>query len=161
MYLIFGNVLTDFRWKDFLRDKGFDEVTAGRIAKVSIRNPVWNESDCGEWDWKRLIQELKMKGFRVYCLSNFSYTIYMDCIDSLDFLPCMDGGILSYRVRTIKPGAEIYRLLLSQYNLKAEECVFLDDTLFNAEKAKRLGFHGIYFKTKELAEEELQKLGVS
>lgn len=84
----------------------------------------------------------------------------MDCMDALDFIPHTDGGILSYRVGTIKPGAEIYRLLLSQYNLKAEECVFLDDTISNVEAARRLGIHGICFKTKELAEEEMRKLGV-
>lgn len=67
------------------------------------------------------VQELKMKGFGVYYLSNFSYRIHMDCMDALDFIPHTDGGILSYRVGTIKPGVEIYRLLLSQYNLKAEE----------------------------------------
>lgn len=190
-----GNVLTDFRWKDFLRDKGFDEVMTGRIARVSVLNPIWNEGDRGEWDWERLvqefvkldpeiekelqvsfgnvtgivtkrayaipwIQELKMKGFRVYFLSNFSYKIHMDCIDALDFIPYTDGGILSYRVGTIKPGAEIYRLLLSQYNLKAEECIFLDDTFSNVEASRCLGFHGICFTTKELAEEEMRKLGV-
>lgn len=190
-----GNVLTDFRRKDFLRDKGFDEVMAGRIAKASVLNPIWNEGDRGEWDWERLmqefvkldpeiekelyasfrdvtgivtkrdyaipwIQELKMKGFGVYYLSNFSYKIHMDCMDALDFLPYTDRGILSYRVGTIKPGVEIYRLLLSQYNLKAEECIFLDDTFSNVEAAKKLGFHGICFKTKKLAEEEMRKLGV-
>ena len=84
----------------------------------------------------------------------------MDCADSLDFIPYTDGGILSYRDRVIKPGKEIYELLLSRYGLKAEECVFLDDTAENVEAARQLGFAGIVFRTKEQAEEELEALGV-
>ena len=51
-------------------------------------------------------------------------------------------------------------MLLSRYELKAEECVFLDDTLKNVEAARKYGFYGICFKTKEQAEEELKALGV-
>lgn len=191
-----GNVLTNFRWKDFLRDKGFDEAMAKRIAKASVLTPLWNEVDRGVWDLEKLmqafirmdsgieaelrrafgnvtgmvtkreyaipwLQELKSKGYKVYYLSNFSEKAYTDCLEALDFLPYMDGGILSYQEKVIKPDAEIYRLLLSRYSLKAGESVFLDDTLPNVEAARALGLHGICFQTKEQAEEELRELGVS
>ena len=84
----------------------------------------------------------------------------MECAEALDFLPYTDGGILSYLDKVIKPEKEIYDLLLSRYELKAEECVFLDDTLKNVEAARKYGFYGICFKTKEQAEEELKALGV-
>ena len=32
-----GNVLTDFRWKEFLQDKGMDETMIKRIAKASVQ----------------------------------------------------------------------------------------------------------------------------
>lgn len=190
-----GNVLTDFRWNEFLQDKGFDEAMIQRIAKASILSPFWAEFDRGEWDTDKLlrefakldpeiedelyrafgdiremvtkrdyaipwIKELKSKGYGVYYLSNYSYKAYVDCIDALDFIPFMDGGILSFQDRVIKPDAEIYRLLLSRYGLKAEECVFLDDTPANVEAAKKLGFAGIVFGTREQAQEELRALGV-
>lgn len=44
--------------------------------------------------------------------------------------------------------------------LKADESVFLDDTLVNVKAAEEQGIHGIHFLTKEQAEEELRKLGV-
>lgn len=189
-----GNVLTDFRWKEFLRDKGFDETMTERIARASVMSPFWAEFDRGEMDPEKLMQEfiridpeiegelrraydniqgmvvgrdyaipwikeLKAKGYGVYYLSNFSYKAYVDCLDALDFIPYTDGGILSYQDRVIKPGEEIYRLLLSRYGLKAEECVFLDDTPANIETAVRLGFNGIVFRTKEQAQEELRALG--
>ena len=49
---------------------------------------------------------------------------------------------------------------MSRFGLKAEESVFLDDTLRNVEAAQRLGFHVIHFHTREQAEAELKELGV-
>lgn len=188
-----GNVLTDFRWREFLQDKGFGEAMIKRIAEASFLSPVWSELDRGVWDLDRLmqefvkmdpeieselyrafdhitgmvtkrdyaipwIQELKAKGYGVYYLSNFSDKAYIECMDALDFLPYTDGGILSYRVRMVKPDERIYRLLLTQYGLKAEECVFIDDTPQNVEAARALGLLGIVFQTKEQVEEELSGL---
>lgn len=52
-----GNVLTDFRWKEFLVDKGFDGEMIRRIARASVESPLWKEIDRGEWDREKLMQE--------------------------------------------------------------------------------------------------------
>lgn len=44
-----GNVLTDFRWEDFLRDKGFDEEMIKRLAEATVYSDVWKEYDRGIW----------------------------------------------------------------------------------------------------------------
>ena len=106
------------------------------------------------------LQELKAKGYHVYYLSNFSHKAETECAEALNFLPEMEGGILSYKDQLIKPEPEIYQLLLKRYGLKADESVFLDDTLVNVKAAEEQGIHGIHFLTKEQAEEELRKLGV-
>ena len=67
------------------------------------------------------------------------------CAEALNFLPAMEGGILSYKEHLIKPEPEIYQLLLKRYGLKAEESVFLDDTLKNVEAAEEQGIHGIHY----------------
>ena len=93
-------------------------------------------------------------------LSNFAAKAYTDCQDALGFLDYVDGGILSYRDKMVKPEPGIYRLLLERYDLKPEECVFLDDTEKNLEAAEAFGIYTIHFKNKEQAEEELKKIGV-
>ena len=174
-----GNVLTDYRWEGFLADKGFDAEMIQKIAKASVMHPAWAEYDRGTWTDEQVLaftsiagivtprayaipwlQELKAKGYHVYYLSNFSRKAEVECAEALNFLPEMEGGILSYKVHLIKPEPEIYQLLLKRYGLKAEESVFLDDTLKNVEAAEEQGIHGIHFLTKEQAEEELRKLGV-
>lgn len=106
------------------------------------------------------VKELKEKGYGVYYLSNFSYPACRDCGEVLEFIPYTDGGILSYKEHLIKPDPAIYQLLLERYGLKAEECVFLDDTARNIEGARNVGMQGIVFQNKAQAEEELRKMGV-
>lgn len=106
------------------------------------------------------IRSLKGRGYRVLYLSNFSEKAQKDCAKALDFIPYMDGGILSYREKVIKPMPEIYRLLIDRYDLIPEECVFLDDTQVNLDAAQKFGIHTILFRNQAQAIEELRKLGV-
>ena len=106
------------------------------------------------------VKELKAEGFQILVLSNFSQKALRECWHGLDFLPYVDGGILSYRDGVIKPDPAIYRLLLGRYDLKAEECVFLDDIQSNLDTAAGLGIHTILFRSLKQAQEELLQLGV-
>lgn len=107
------------------------------------------------------IQELKRKGYRTLYLSNFSERAEKECAKALDFLPYLDGGILSWKEKVIKPMPEIYQILIDRYGLVPEECVFLDDTQKNLTGAEAFGIHTILFRNQEQAMEELRKLGVS
>ena len=104
------------------------------------------------------IKELQKKGYRCLYLSNFSKASETDCAEALDFIPYMDGGILSYREKVIKPMPEIYQLLIDRYELVPEECVFLDDTVRNLEAAEKFGIHTIHFRNQAQAIEELQEI---
>ena len=106
------------------------------------------------------VKELKEKGYQVLVLSNFSHRAYEDCQDVLEFLDYVDGGILSFREKVVKPEPEIYQLLIDRYQLVSEECVFLDDTQKNLTAAEEFGIHTIHFIEREKAVEELRKLGV-
>lgn len=188
-----GNVLTDFRWKGFLEDKGFEGEELDRIASASVLSPIWSELDRGVWSFAEVmagfvkndpemeeklhkafddmtdivtirdyaipwIKELKQKGYRVFCLSNFSEKIEQECRKALAFRKEMNGGILSWEDKVIKPDPAIYQLLLSRYDLKPSECVFLDDVAANVRAGEALGIHGIVFQSKQQACEELERL---
>lgn len=106
------------------------------------------------------VQELKAKGYQVLVLSNFSEKAYKECHEVLGFLEYVDGGILSYRDKVIKPDPQIYQLLIDRYHLVPEECVFMDDMERNLRGAEKFGIHTIHFTSREYALEELKKLGV-
>ena len=44
-----------------------------------------------------------------------------------------------------KPDIEIFEYLLNQFQLKAEDCVFIDDNYDNVSGAKQVGIEGYFF----------------
>ena len=106
------------------------------------------------------VKELKQKGYQVLVLSNFAHRAHHDCKDVLVFLDYVDGGILSYQEKTIKPEPEIYRRLLERYHLVPQECVFLDDLESNLAAAAEFGIKTIHFTDKDSAAAALKELGV-
>ena len=91
-------------------------------------------------------------------LSNYSEHVRKRSTHTLDFLPYLDGGVFSYQVHRIKPEPEIYRILLEKYELKAEECVFVDDNGKNIQAARELGFRTVHFENYGKAREALEEL---
>ena len=108
----------------------------------------------GNQEW---IRELQEQGKKVYVLSNFGRHCFgLVREEFLDFLDIVDGAVISYEVHQVKPGREIYESLLRKYELKAEECVFLDDREDNLETARKLGLQTILYRNREQAKRELE-----
>lgn len=93
---------------------------------------------------EELIAELKGKGYGIYLLSNASYRQH-DYWPRVPACRYFDGTMVSADVKLVKPQPEIYRLLCETFSLKAEECVFIDDAINNAEGAFLCGMHAIVF----------------
>ena len=55
-----------------------------------------------------------------------------------DLQGLFDGGIASCEVHINKPDPRIYQALLDKYQLKASECVFIDDRRENVQAAFEL-----------------------
>lgn len=105
-----------------------------------------------------LINELKEKGFHIYVLSNFPKRTFEQCRERMEFLDLVDGGVISYQVKQIKPEKEIYETLIKKYNIIPENAVFLDDSIKNIEAARKVGFQGIHFTDLKIAREKLEFL---
>ena len=118
-----------------------------------IGNMVKEYSYSSEW-----VKDLKKDGYKVYVLSNYPKTPFLYAEKFLDFLQYIDGGVISYEVKTVKPEEKIYKLLLEKYSLQPEECVFLDDRSENILTAEHLGFKTIHFETYEQAREALNAM---
>ena len=190
-----GQVLAEFRWKEFIKELGYSDEINCRIANATVLSPYWNEVDRGvksrteiieccvnqdieiedeirhffkdqremvkEYDYsENLVKTLKKNGYQVYLLSNYGEENFSHVKEIFRFLPHVDGGIISYQVKTIKPEPEIYSALIETYNINPKESVFLDDVEKNLEGAAPFGFHTILFQTLEDAIAQLRDLGV-
>lgn len=96
-------------------------------------------------DTLALIEELRAAGHPLYFLSNMARTSFAHLERSYDFWRHFAGGVVSYRVRMLKPEPAIFEHLLREYGLRARECVFIDDLQANVDAAAALGFAGVRF----------------
>ncbi|MCM1539081.1 MAG: HAD family phosphatase [bacterium] len=106
------------------------------------------------------VRGLKRAGYQVLALSNYPEKAYEDGREQLCFLDDMDGFILSYRDKVVKPDKAIYELLQARYAFLPEECVFIDDLQENLDTADKLHWHTIRYQSYEQVCAQLEELGV-
>lgn len=69
----------------------------------------------------------------------------------------VDIAIYSAEVKLPKPDPRIYQLVLSQLNLPADACVFVDDKLTNVQAAEALGLQGVWYRDTAQAISDIKK----
>ncbi|MBQ4176508.1 MAG: HAD family phosphatase [Lachnospiraceae bacterium] len=109
-------------------------------------------------DMADLIRPLKEKGYSVYLLSNYPELLWKQHVCRQDFYPLLDGEVVSWQEHYGKPEERFFRRLLEKYDLKAEECIFLDDRADNTQAAEEIGFHTITLNSPGKREEAVRYL---
>ena len=107
---------------------------------------------------EKLIEELKKTGIKLAVLSNLIKEFLEQVIQTLPVFKLFDVLIFSCEVNAVKPEEEIYRILLSRLDCKAEEVLFFDDLEANVKAAANLGLHAFLWKDPEDARKKLEEL---
>lgn len=97
----------------------------------------------------RKLDELHSR-YPIYMLSNTNAIMWNDKIDSefrkdghnRDYY--FDGCIASFAVKAYKPDAEIFNIVLREFNLNAPDVIFFDDSKENCKAAEALGFKTVW-----------------
>lgn len=93
---------------------------------------------------KKFLQYVKGNGYKLFILSNAHKSFYEYFPRAID-LNIFDGVVVSADIHIVKPDIRIYEHLLKTYNLKPDECLFIDDRADNVEGAKAAGMNAIQF----------------
>jgi putative hydrolase of the HAD superfamily len=105
-----------------------------------------------------VIRALQAKGTPLYCLSNMPATIYTHLRQRHNFWDAFSGIVISGEIQMMKPEPEVFRHLLSTFDLRPEESVFIDDLPANIESARQVGLHAICFKDAAQCRRELDRI---
>ena len=91
-----------------------------------------------------IAKELKEKGYKLYLLSKMNTYVY-EYLKTLEFRKYFEGAEISGYDKVAKPDPKSYELLFEKYNLKPEECLFIDDddTSGNIRTALSLGMKAL------------------
>ncbi len=115
-----------------------DNLKSKKILEIPVEQI---ESTCTFLKYQKSI------GRSIYYISNIGKTYGVR--SKAEIYKYFDGGIASCDIGYEKPDKLIYKTLLKKYNLKAQNCLFIDDKIGNVEVAKKIGMRGIVFKTDE------------
>ncbi|MFH5835162.1 HAD family hydrolase [Proteiniclasticum sp. C24MP] len=152
--LLHLNIFSGEEWK--LLDQGL-LTTEEAIARIEERIPEHKdavEKIMRTWETFLIdeisssvyfLKKFKKMGYKIYALSNYPERGFFYTESTFPVFELFDGKVISYDVREVKPGKRIYEILLKKYQLKAEECIFIDDTLVNIKTAEELGINGVHY----------------
>lgn len=93
-----------------------------------------------------LIRYLKEKGYKLYILSNMTKH-FIEKDYKFPIFKEFDGIVYSASIKMVKPNTEIYEYILKKFNLKGEECLFIDDTKANLAEAARFGIDTFHYNS--------------
>jgi 2-haloacid dehalogenase len=96
----------------------------------------------------------------LFGLTNWSAEAFPVIYPKYEFFKVFEGIVVSGQEKIVKPGKEIYQLLLNRYAISANESVFIDDSLKNIQTANELGFSTIHINGIQSLKEQLINLGL-
>lgn len=133
---------------------------AKEMARLCMEH--WHEHCMWEVQGMRsLIKELKERGFGIYLCSNASLRLLSCYLELIPGIEWFDGVLFSAEVQCIKPQKEMYNHLFERFQLKPEECFFIDDLQLNIDGARACGMDGYCFVDGDVnrLREYLQRIG--
>lgn len=83
-------------------------------------------------------------GIPSYAITNFAADTFAEAQARFPFLTRFEGIVISGVEKIIKPDAAIFELFLTRYALRAQDCLFMDDSAKNIATANALGFATIH-----------------
>lgn len=107
-----------------------------------------------------IVNRLKKAGYSVYGLSNWSAETFPSVRKKYDFFDLLDDFVISGEVGQVKPGHEIFHIMLEKIGHPAQACLFIDDSPTNISQAQKMGFATIHFQSPEQLETSLRKLNI-
>lgn len=101
-----------------------NDIKFKELIEISLHK--WYENIVVNEDIVDVARKLKLKNYNIYVLSNMAKATYLHLKD-IEFFKLCDGVVISAYENVKKPDEKIFKILLDRYNLKAEECLFIDD----------------------------------
>jgi len=107
----------------------------------------------------KLLDHLKSTDHQFYILSNMHVEFIAHLEAEYSIWEMFTGKVISCHVHKVKPEKAIYEYLLNEYNLVANETIFIDDMEENTHAALELGINTIQFVDAQQCQQVLEKLG--
>jgi FMN phosphatase YigB (HAD superfamily) len=103
--------------------------------------------------------ELRQSGFKTYIFSNTNDLAIEHIRRNFPFFKNLDGYILSYEVKAMKPEETIYEALEAMAGKRGAEIVYIDDRPENVDTGKARGWRTVLHESPEKSRAALKSFG--
>ncbi len=118
----------------------------------------WFSAETPSEEMIALAQELKERGIKIITLSNN----FKERAEYYEHYPWMasivDRAYFSWRTGLVKPDVEAWKVVLRDFAILPEECIYFDDQEKNLKAAESLGICSIEFTSPEETRVSIEKL---
>lgn len=123
---------------------------------IALYRDRWREMLTEEMPgMRKLLCQLSATGYQLFGLTNWSMETFPIARQHFDILQMIDRYVVSAAEGYVKPDHRLFQILLDRYNLKAEDCIFVDDNETNVASAAAMGMKGIVFHGAAALREEM------
>ena len=105
-----------------------------------------------------ILAGLKDAGREIHAITNWSDQTFPLARERYEFLDWFGEIVVSGDEKIIKPDPRLFEILLERIDRRADQCIFIDDSIRNIEAAADLGFHPIHFQNPVQLRSELDQL---
>ena len=156
---------------NFLLGVDADKPFQSSIEELAAQKPYLAEPILAYWhrwpetikgtfdDTLAVVAELREQGKSLYVISNWSSETWHHA-ETYPFLEWFNGIVISGLERVAKPNQLIFKITCERYELRPENCVFIDDIEDNVGSANNFGFHGIRFQNTRSLRKQFIELGL-
>jgi glucose-1-phosphatase len=135
-----GKIETSTYLETFLRECGVKDPGRLRANRLSV---VGRERK----GVLTIVEQLKEAGLKCCVLSN-TIALHWQRLSSAREYPCLelfDHIFASHLIGCAKPEDEAFSFVANALKVQMSECLLVDDTLLNVERAKFVGWRGVLF----------------
>lgn len=139
-------------WEGFLKEAGINSPKT-EFLKLPYKYMVEVEGTIG------IAKRLK-KTCKLVIISDHSREWGEECVRRFGLDRVFDSIIFSYKVKSLKPEARIFKAAIKAAHAKPEEILFIDNKKENTDAAEMLGMKAILFTDAEDLEKRLLNMGL-
>lgn len=148
--------------------KSFDQAVAERTALhpehaelIALWRDGWEKMLRDEISGSvELLDELRLKGYRLHALTNWSAETFPIARRRFAFLQWFENIVVSGEVGLAKPDPRIFALAIERCRLDPARTVFIDDSPRNVEAGRLAGMHALHFSNPQRLRTDLARLGM-